>query len=425
VFDSPAILPREEIGMSARRSWLGRLVLILAACVACASGAGAGVFDFTAEPESLDTYTTARFRLYVPDTIAVSRGTYFYLDPYNCDSRYIASDEQFRALCGQVHFSLMGAQLDNVRMESGIGTAVLRALTAFADSSGHAEIEGGALFLDGWSWGGQFAYHFMRWKPERVIGFITEKGGYHDSTVAAIGMEVPGYLFIGELDLPYRITNLTGIFEHHRPLGARWILAMQPGAAHERITDRELLDPFFLTAARLRLPEEIIPGEPVILREIPEDAGWLGNRETLAIGAFACYHAPVGEACWFAERPIGEGWQDFVSSGTVGDTIPCGPAAIGEPPMDRAEVLALRLASPGRLSAPLAFWIHLPEGGRAELALFDLAGRRLRVLDLGHLPGGDRRLSWDAASGLGRGVYFARLRCGDRSATRPIILSRD
>ena len=72
------------------------------------------------------------------------------------------------------------------------------------------------FFINGYSWGGQFGYHFTKWLPERVVGFITQKGGYHDTTNAGDAIEVPGLMLIGENDLPYRIENLTEIFLNHQ-----------------------------------------------------------------------------------------------------------------------------------------------------------------------------------------------------------------
>ena len=43
--------------------------------------------------------------------------------------------------------------------------------------------------------------------------------------------------FIGENDFQYRIDNLTNIFLNHRPLGAKWVLAIDKNAVHDQITD--------------------------------------------------------------------------------------------------------------------------------------------------------------------------------------------
>ena len=105
------------------------------------------------------------------------------------------------------------AHIFNMHMSSGIGDAVVAAMDSFAILSQHSEVSFLPFFINGYSWGGQFGYHFTKWLPERVVGFITQKRGYHDTTNAGDAIEVPGLMLIGQNDLPYRIENLTEIFK--------------------------------------------------------------------------------------------------------------------------------------------------------------------------------------------------------------------
>lgn len=63
---------------------------------------------------------------------------------------------------------------------------------------------------------------------------------------------------------------------------------------------------------------------------------------------------------------------------------------------------------------------------RAELAVYDVRGRRVRALHSGPLAGGLRSWEWDAKDTAGRpvatGVYFARLRVDGRSQSIKLIL---
>ncbi|MEZ5064764.1 MAG: T9SS type A sorting domain-containing protein [bacterium] len=98
------------------------------------------------------------------------------------------------------------------------------------------------------------------------------------------------------------------------------------------------------------------------------------------------------------------------------------PAAPGAP--DAIAELAPAVAPPFRVwpnPAPAgANAVELSVGG-AEIAVFDLAGRRIRTL-----PAGAAR--WDLRTDLGRpvaaGIYFLRPDGGARSATRLIVLGR-
>jgi hypothetical protein len=394
---------------------------LIALALALAGAAHGGIFDFTAEPLPGDTYTRAHFRLYIPDSADLARGIYFYVDPYNVDSRYIVEDPHFRALVEANEFALMGAWLDASHAESGIFDGLLRGLVGLALASERTEIQHATLFFDGWSWGGQFSYHFTKWLPERVIGFVTQKGGLHETDPAGAAILVPGYLVIGELDLSYRIKNLTDIFENHRPAGARWILAMEPGAGHGRVTDRNLLDDYFETVAAARLPATIPPFEPPVLSILPEEESWLGDRDSQAIGAFECYTGAIGGACWFPSRRVGEFWQGFVSDSTVTDTIPCAPTAVVELEARAPRGPVLLEPAPNPFSPAMAGRVTLrftlPRAARVEVGIYGASGRLVRVIDAGRRAGGAHAVHWDGRAAGGdpaaSGVYVARLRLDD------------
>jgi len=63
----------------------------------------------------------------------------------------------------------------------------------------------------------------------------------------------------------------------------------------------------------------------------------------------------------------------------------------------------------------------LPEAGNVEIAVFDVAGRRVATLESGAQSAGKHNVTWDA-SGFGQGMYFYRLRFGSATMTRPVLL---
>jgi hypothetical protein len=97
--------------------------------------------------------------------------------------------------------------------------------------------------------------------------------------------------------------------------------------------------------------------------------------------------------------------------GTVGgvDEAPL-PAAIVE--------LRPPVPSPARAAVSVAF--YLPEPSHVVLAVYDAAGRRVRVLVDGDRPSGIYSSSWDGYDENGRrvsaGVYFYQLRVGGKAA---------
>jgi hypothetical protein len=65
----------------------------------------------------------------------------------------------------------------------------------------------------------------------------------------------------------------------------------------------------------------------------------------------------------------------------------------------------------------------LPEPGNVEIAVYDVAGRRVATLEDAAQTAGKHTLTWDA-SGVGQGMYFYRLRVGPAFVTRRVLLLR-
>jgi hypothetical protein len=65
-------------------------------------------------------------------------------------------------------------------------------------------------------------------------------------------------------------------------------------------------------------------------------------------------------------------------------------------------------------------------GGRYELAIYDLSGRRVQLVDAGQAKAGRYALTWDLRDASGRpvdgGVYFARFSLGGRHLTRKLVV---
>jgi uncharacterized repeat protein (TIGR01451 family) len=92
----------------------------------------------------------------------------------------------------------------------------------------------------------------------------------------------------------------------------------------------------------------------------------------------------------------------------------------------RLELLPV-VPSPFSGRTDFAFLVPAP-GGRVRLAVFDVAGRRVRVLYDGPAVAGRHALGWDGRDEAGRrlasGVYFARLSLGDEARNRRLVLMR-
>jgi M6 family metalloprotease-like protein len=71
---------------------------------------------------------------------------------------------------------------------------------------------------------------------------------------------------------------------------------------------------------------------------------------------------------------------------------------------------------------------HLPMPGMVELAVYNVAGQKVRTLIKGRQPAGENRITWDGRDESGRkaaaGVYLARLNAAGRSAASKLVLVR-
>lgn len=100
----------------------------------------------------------------------------------------------------------------------------------------------------------------------------------------------------------------------------------------------------------------------------------------------------------------------------------CDPAAVPDRPQD----YGLSDNYPNPFNPATEFSFALPEPQRVELAVFNVAGRRVATLKNELLPAGRHQVIWngrdDAGQRLASGVYFYRLRAGGFSKTLKMTL---
>ncbi len=122
------------------------------------------------------------------------------------------------------------------------------------------------------------------------------------------------------------------------------------------------------------------------------------------------------------------GGRDVFLDITPGQTLVLtqwtGVVAVGEtPPAFR---LLGNWPNPFNPSTHIAF--ELPAQGEVELIVFDVRGRKVAVLADGTWPAGRHIVIWDGKDANGRslpsGVYFCRLRSGEWTASRSLVLLR-
>ena len=186
------------------------------------------------------------------------------------------------------------------------------ALSAFAAQSLHPELASIPIVFVGHSMGGCTAYGYSRAHGARVAGFMTMKGACHNTGPAVGAAAVPGYFLIGGADEPFRMQNITAVFEAGRGAGAPWAVSID-AYDHRPIVDIDLMFDWIDAVLAARLPATA--GAP--LHAMTETAGWLGNRSTGAVATYACYNGTRASASWLPSQGTALNWQRMAAGAGV------------------------------------------------------------------------------------------------------------
>ena len=124
--------------------------------------------------------------------------------------------------------------------------------------------------------------------------------------------------------------------------------------------------------------------------------------------------------------PQGMPYGLTVVEGVIVNLVPWVSAVDGET-LPSASLLSLR-AVPNPFNPLTTIRFEMPQSGPVKLAVFDAAGRVVRVLIDGELPAGAREAAWDGRDAAGRimpsGGYLVRLEAGGLVGTLRLTLVR-
>ena len=99
-------------------------------------------------------------------------------------------------------------------------------------------------------------------------------------------------------------------------------------------------------------------------------------------------------------------------------------SAVDDQPVPGAAAPLRAAPNPFNPSTRLSF--TLPQGGAVQLAVYDIAGRRIATLVDGALAAGDHVVTWNGRGDDGQlqpsGVYYARLTGAGRQDSTPLML---
>jgi hypothetical protein len=145
-----------------------------------------------------------------------------------------------------------------------------------------------------------------------------------------------------------------------------------------------------------------------------------------------------GNGCQWGKNvvyAIPGGWNDACALGVTGDWVfyviykPCLPTGVDDGPYVLSTAPAfLHMPRPNPFASSTQIEFVLERPGLADVSVFDVGGRRVAALAKESYPAGVHVVSWegrdDGGGLLPSGIYFVRLRVGDYTSVRKILLAK-
>lgn len=241
----------EDPRLKSTTRFLSVQVFVLAFLFFCKPRARAEIYEWQIEAGQEENYQEAQFRLWQPTNAKSLSGILVVILGDNMCGLHLANDPGWQALAVELRCGLLALNFTATRdrkswsdVDGGTGKALEDGITKLAEGCGRPELVSSKLFLVGVSAGGQFAYHFALWKPDRVAAFVTMKGGYHRLPLPEDSLTVPGLIIMGSDDEDFRKANLSKIHQMGIERKAPWTLIAEEGSAHKCENASKMVIPY-------------------------------------------------------------------------------------------------------------------------------------------------------------------------------------
>ena len=225
-----------------------------------------------------ENFQLAEFRFWNPNLNDDYNGILVLTPGINRDGREAVLDTVWQKFATKHNLIIVASHFKNYESNNnlryrdaskGSGEILLKSIEKYSHEISNKNINELPLLLYGFSAGGQYNFEFASWKPERVISFVVNKGGYYDTAVASSDTQkVPGIFFIGEDDLYYRNNLILGIYSANRSQGANWTLITEKDTKHSPKNSKDLSISFFESIMTKRLKDnkliEINSDNPIL-----------------------------------------------------------------------------------------------------------------------------------------------------------------
>ena len=217
-----------------------------------------------------ENYQLAEFRFWNPNLNDDYNGILVLTPGFNGDGREAVLDTVWQKFATIHNLIIVASHFKDYQnldgrsayrdASKGSGDVLLKSIEKYSQEISNKSINELPLLLFGFSAGGQFNYEFASWRPDKVISFVVNKGGYYSTAVTSSETQkVPGIFFIGEDDSYYRNNMILGIYSANRSLGANWTLITEKETMHSPKNSKALSISFFesIMLKRLRKNELI------------------------------------------------------------------------------------------------------------------------------------------------------------------------
>ncbi|HEX6990571.1 MAG TPA: carboxypeptidase-like regulatory domain-containing protein [Gemmatimonadales bacterium] len=212
-----------------------------------------------------------------------------------------------RALARSTHMALIGSSTTNMTSSAASDDALLAAVRATGEKSGHAELASAPLLIFGISNGSPEAVGLAARQPGRTIGLLVRVPTGVASLTSSEALAVPAFVMQAGLDDKTRNAAVLESFLANRSRGGLWSLVVEPDVVHAQASARAnaACVAWLSRVAGLRLPSA--SGTSLIMLE--EESGWLGNQTSLSTAAWADYTGDRAAASWLLNEAAAGSWK--------------------------------------------------------------------------------------------------------------------
>lgn len=267
-------------------------------------------WTFRVFPESpYNNFDVAEFRLWLPENRTDLKAVLILLHSANSNALGLANSPEWQAFAKKENLALCGVNFTGGSYSSaagGSGQALLDAIEQITIKNTVPQITQLPFLMRGYSAGGNFSYNFSNFKPEKVVGLVSIRGGQLETSTKNI--TVPGVILTGDMEGEQRNAFLKDIALDKRDDGGLWSFAIEPDATHfsQLKASDDLARIFFSSVLKKR-----ITADSDQLKTIPEDSGWLGNNTRTDIYTYSDYPGNKTSAFWLVDEDFANAWLNF------------------------------------------------------------------------------------------------------------------